>query len=189
MNTRKYLCTMMLGLCALVSAGPAHALLLNASDTIASHNEVDIYFSTLAMDMRDVRIWTDSFMNAANFDPIIALWDSSGNLIFQNDDNPTINPSTQTYFDSGMYLPTLAAGDYYFTVTSFNNFALGTNLADGFFYDQATPIPIDVWTNGGGGYYNVWFDGTPVPEPASMTLLGMGLGGLLLRGARRRQVN
>jgi len=55
-----------------------------------------------------------------------------GALIAENYDDDTINPDTQTYYDSGLNLGSLSAGEYLFTVATFSNFAAGTNLSDGF---------------------------------------------------------
>lgn len=177
----------------LLACLPAAAITVNFTGNITYHNDVVEFEFSLLDDATNVRIWTDSFDNGANFDPITALWTGGGNLIAENDDNDTINPSTQTYWDSGFELASLSAGDYLFTVASFANFANGATLAEGFSYDGDTPIAIENWWNEGTGYYSVWFDGvdsaapgTPIPEPASMTLFGLGLGGLAVRRLRKR---
>ncbi|MBN2269793.1 MAG: DVUA0089 family protein [Sedimentisphaerales bacterium] len=72
------------------------------------HNEVDYYYFNLASDATLVEVWTDSFNDGANFDPITALWNATtGDLIAENDDNPNIRPATQTYWDSGFSLSSL----------------------------------------------------------------------------------
>jgi len=172
-----------LGFSVAAQAGTFHF-----TGNIQYHNDVVQFNFNLANDAFNVRVWTDSFQNGVNFDPITALWKGNGDLIAENDDNPSVNPGTQTYWDSGFTLPSLSAGNYIFTVASYANFAKGSNLADGFLYDGQTPIPIQQWWNQGAGYWSVWFDGvdqvTVVPLPGTLLLLGSGL--LSLLRCRRR---
>jgi hypothetical protein len=183
---RIVVCLMAIGL--LCFAAGAQANTFNFTGNISYHNDVVQFSFSLLNDATNVRVWTDSFQNGANFDPITALWTGTGNLIAENDDNATVNPATQTYWDSGFTLATLAAGNYLFTVAAYDNFASGTTLADGFRYDGQTPVPIEQWWVDAPGYYSVWFDGVdtatnPVPLPGAVWLLGSGLVGLL--GFRR----
>lgn len=180
----------------------ANAAVFNFTGNIANHNDVISTTFTIAQDTTNVRVWTDSFLNGTNFDPITALWNATtGSLIAQDDDNDTINPSTQTYYDSGFLLPSLSAGTYVFTVATYANFAAGTNLSDGFVYDNATPISMSTWCQpashcGMGTYWSVWLDGVTtasnpddpnsVPEPNSLALLGLGFAGFALSRRKKR---
>lgn len=180
---------------ALAVVGSAQAAAFTFSGTIASHKDViEIPFS-LTTDATNVRVWTDSYMNGLNFDPITAVWNGSGVLIGQNDDNASIAPG-QTRYDSGLVFSTLAAGNYLFTIATYNNFAVSSNLSDGFSFDHQAPIPLALWCEPAshcnmGPAWQVHLTGvdgaiSPVPEPATYGMLIVGLG-LLGFAARRRQ--
>lgn len=170
--------------------GKSEAALFDFSGTITYHNEIITIPFVLNTDAADVRVWTDSFNNGANFDPITAVWNANtGALLGENDDNPSI-ATGQTYWDSGLVFPNLSAGNYLFTIAAFDNFAVGTNLSDGFRYDGDTPILITEWWVNAPGNYSVHLSGVDsatnptVPVPPSVWLLGSGLIGLV--GLRRR---
>ncbi|WP_323813640.1 DVUA0089 family protein [Cellvibrio sp. NN19] len=178
-------------------ASYANAGLFHFTGEIENHNDVIYTYFTVENDATNVRVWTDSFQNGINFDPITALWKADGTRIDQNDDNASINPLTQTIYDSGFLVPFLAAGDYIFTVATYNNWSISTQLADGFTFDNQAPIALSQWNQPAnstnmGPHWSLWLDGvdrasnpTAVPEPTLLVLLGLGLLALGFKRARQ----
>jgi hypothetical protein len=148
----------------------AGAASFSAQGTLAYHNDVAFIPLALDQDAVDIRFWTDSFQAGANIDPIVALW-HDGALVAENDDYPWLGPG-QTWYDSGIFLSRLAAGDYLLSVAKYANFAYGYTLADGFNFDAHTPTAI----SNGHWQLHMLTDSPlpPVPEPAPAPMLLAG---------------
>jgi len=176
----------------LSASGFANAGLINLTGTI---DDLDDYIITEfeITAAGTVRGWTDSFNDFENFDPIVSLWASDGSWILTNDDNSSINPATQSYYDSG-FESFLAAGTYYFTVSSFNSFPLTTeNLFSGSPFDGVAESQKTFYeTNypNMGMDYSIWFDGADsaraVPEPSTLAIFALGIMGLASRRFKKQ---
>jgi hypothetical protein len=143
------------------------------------------------------------------FDPILALFNSSGVLINENDDGGSNVPAdsvTGANFDT--YLQSmLNPGTYTVSVMQYDNFANGPNLSDGFITTNS-PTFTSVFGCSNGRFCDVNADNrnanwafdvlgvdsavipTPpppsgVPEPATVSMMIAGLGVVLFFGKRR----
>jgi hypothetical protein len=159
------------------SAPTAQAVTFHFTGDLFEHNEIISLPFTLDDEVSDVRLWTDSFLDGVHFDPIAALWNDDGSLIDWNDDNPSIHPATQTFGDAGLLLTSLAAGDYFLTVTAEGNSPLGNLFTDGFLLDTDIPTALDA----GSTAWSLWLTAAPpvsggagVPEPSLPALLAIG---------------
>jgi hypothetical protein len=184
------------------TANVANAIPTDYSFTgnLANDDQVQFFnFSVAAPSTVTLRTWSyaggtnaaGQLIAAGGFDPILALFNSAGLRINQNDDGGGLvaaDPVTGMHYDT--YLSSLlGAGTYTVSVSQYQNFA-GATLS--------TPFPgsgtsgfVDVT---GHTRTNAWaFDilgvesatQTAVPEPSVLALLSLGLLGFA--AARRRK--
>jgi len=153
-----------------------------------------------------------NMVSADGFDPILALFDSSGVKIAQNDDSSSLTvgscgaDAVGTYdhvqWDACLDLD-LTAGSYTVAIAQYDNFPVGPNLANGFernasptFTSTACLNQIFCASNLEGRTGNWAFDlmnveqanVVMVPEPASLALWAMGVFGMIATKRRRKQV-
>lgn len=189
------LCLTLLG----ANAASAASFKFSFDGNFENHNDIARINFSLVNEAYNVKLWTDSFQDGANFDPITALWNqATGELIDENDDNSEI-AQDQTRYDSGLAFFSLPAGDYFFTVAAFSNWAQGNNISDGFLFDGETPIALADWDQPAnfqnmGAFWrvNLTYDDkvviNEVPVPAAVWLFGSGLMVLLGFNRKRPQV-
>jgi hypothetical protein len=182
-----------------LAGGTAQAADFTLNGSIGFHNDVVQINFSLAAPTTNVKIWSDSWQSGLNFDPASVLWVASGadfSLVQANDDDDTVAPG-QGYYDTGLSLATLAAGQYRLTLVAASNDASGSLLSQGFAYSGQTPIPLSQWNQPSydpnandqkGGYWQLHFSGvdsvSAVPEPAATWLLLAGWAAVVFTARR-----
>ena len=130
---------------AALYAGSAQAANISFTGSFATDDAVQLFgFSVGAPSIVTLRTYSYAggiqanghAVSAGGFDPILALFDSAGHFINQNDDGSGVptDPSTGAAYDT-LLNASLGAGSYLVSVMQYNNFAVGANLSDGFIRD------------------------------------------------------
>ena len=182
---------------SLLISGPANADNFSFTGTFVDDNDVQLFnFSVAAPSNVTLRTWSYAGgTNAAGnsiaqggFDPILALFDSAGNFIAQNDDGGcgivANNSATNQCWDTFLQAA-LAAGSYAVTVMQYDNFAIEPNLSNGFDRDGQPNFRNGFFDNLGNQRDGHWaFDVLDVNTASAVgvpgPVVGAGLPGLLI---------
>jgi len=189
-------------LLAFCGAGVAKAELINYtySGNLTHYNDV-LFFNITMDEPGSVTMFSSSWVRGG-FDPILAIWDSSGNKIYQQDDGHNTGTTwvngieyAHGAWDSYFTTDPLAVGLYSISIAVFANFSVSNSLADGFRYDGDA----DAWLDASRSFFEFHILGVasvevieptpdpnpaPTPEPGTVLLMGAGLLGML--GMRKR---
>ncbi len=162
-----------------MSNGALAAMDYDYSGTFAQDNDVVCFEFTVDNAESEVTLFTSSW-NTGGFDPLLTVWDSAGNYLFDWDGPmgvgaPGSAGSNGVTYAFGsydvVYTDSFDKGSYVATITQSYNFAnasdivnAGSNLADGFLFDDV-PHYTSVADLNLGPYpdFNAWSaSGTPV---------------------------
>jgi hypothetical protein len=153
-----------------------------------------------------VTMQTTSFGDGTKgFEPVLTLYDGTGNLLFQDSTGGTapsscggraIDPFSGFCLDA-LISQVLQTGSYTLALTEWDNIPSGPTLADGFPDTGAGNFTGKEFGCGAGGFFlfdcsqrtpawTVQIQGT-IPEPGAMGLCGIGILALILAAARRRR--
>ena len=149
---------------SLAMAAQSQALDFDFSGTFVNDNDVVRLVFTLGAPS-EITIFSSSWLSGdplQGFDPILAIWDSSGTLIEEQNDGENIDKtlSNGTLYSHGKwdsyYSVTLDAGTYSATIAQFANFVEGAHISAGFRFDGNPNFTFD---EGYGGATQQRFNG------------------------------
>lgn len=183
-------------LAASLACSAAQAADFSFTGSLSNPGEVQLFsFSVGSTSNVVLRTWSYAGgVNAAGtviarggFDPILALFDSTGLKVGENDDGGlNVDPDavSSLRFDTYLSLLALAPGNYQVSVAVFPNFAIGPNLSNGFpgantFNNRTANWAFDVI-----GVDTAVVTNVPVPAALPLMAAGLGLFGFI---ARRRR--
>lgn len=157
----------------LVVTTPTHALDFDFSGHFTKDNDIAQFtFTVGGVGSSTVKVFSSSWLYGnpgvgqplGGFDPILSIWRDNGTLMAQQDDGHVTGAtlSNGVSYNHGVwdsyYTVSLAPGNYIATVGQYDNFAAGTQLAQGFRYDGNDNFTHDYGYGGGTQpYFNgVW---------------------------------
>ena len=173
---------------SMVLAAPAAAADYSYMGTLSDPNEVLLFnFSVGTASDVTLRSYSHSggtmadgtVIGSGGFDPILALFDGTGNLVGQDDDS---GPGYDVLLTS-----LLQPGDYTVSVMAYSNFANGPNLSNGFQNTGSFGGRSQSWAFDVLGVDTATQVGA-VPEPGTWAMMLMGFGATGFAMRRRKKV-
>jgi hypothetical protein len=152
---KKIVTTVICAVGVLLLSAQVYALDFDFSGTFGKDNDItQLNFSIGAASTVTIfsSSWGDpsdpvnGYKAGGGFDPILAIWGSTGNLIYEQDDGDNVGSTLSngmSYFHGvwdSYYAVVLGAGNYVATIAQYDNFSKAyfnsaLNLSDGFIHD------------------------------------------------------